>query len=187
VTHVPINCDHVVSWFKHEDARFKHLYERMQEDLSNEDFGYRICLHEAAHAVLMEMDGLKNVKFSGPEIYYNFNADAFSAAGARVTCDDQPNAIVDDAYKFMMTRHMVAGGVALRKFHGLKVEETGNNGDLADFLRLYKKNPPTTGETPDAMWKRAEAAVDAMLDKAELKHRILARADEYFRVLYPRA
>jgi hypothetical protein len=184
MSHVLINCDHVVSWFKHEDPRFKRLYERMQNDFANQDFGYRVCLHEATHAVLMEIDGLKNVRFSGPEIYYDFGTDAFVAAGARVTCDDQPDAIVNDEYKFMMTRHMVAGGVALRKFKGLKEEETGSRGDFADFLRLYKKNPPSSGEAADALWKRAEAAVDAMLEDAKLKEKILARADEYCRVLY---
>jgi hypothetical protein len=184
VSHVLINCDHVVSWFKHEDPRFKHLYEKMQNDFANQDFGHRVCLHEAAHAVLMEMDGLKNVKFSGPEIYYSFGTDTFGGAGARVTFDDQPDAVVNDAYKFMMTRHMVAGGIALRKFEGLKDTETGSGGDFADFLRLYKENPPSNGEAADALWKRAEAAVDAILDDTKLKEKILARAEEYCRALY---
>jgi hypothetical protein len=187
VSQVKINCDHVLSWFKHEDPRFKELYEKMQRDFANRDFGYKVCLHEAAHAVLMELDGIKNVRFSGPEIYYNFRADAFAAAGARVTGDDQPDAIVDDDYKFMMTKHMVAGSIALRKFMGFEENEAGGGGDYADFLRLFRKNPPRSGETAEALWKRAEIAVGTMLDNAELKEKVFKRVDEYFRVLYPNA
>jgi len=181
---VNINCNHVISWFKHEDPRFRKLYDKMQSDFANKNFGHRICVHEAAHAVLMELDGIKNVRFSGPEIYYNFERDVFGAAGARVRGDDQPDAIVDDSYKFMMTKHFVAGGIALRKFLGLKENETGEGGDYADFLRLYSKNPPNNGETAEALWKRAQEAVDGMLNDAELKERIMRRADEYLRVIY---
>jgi hypothetical protein len=185
VSEVEINCDHVVSWLKHEDPRFKALCNRMQTDFADRDYGYRICLHEAAHALLMELDGLKNVRFYGPEIYYNFMIDEFGANGARVHADDQPDAVVDDAYKFMATMHAVAGGVALRKLKGLEGKEAGDGGDYADFLRLYRKNPPKNGESADSLWKRAENAVSTRLDDAELKEKILARANEYFHELYP--
>lgn len=185
MSEVKINCDHVLSWFKHEGPRFRELYERMQLDFANQDFGYKVCLHEAAHAVVMELDGIQNVRFSGPEIYYNFESDVFGAAGARITGDDQPNAVIDDGYIFMRTKHIAAGGIALRKFMDLQENEAGGGGDYADFRRLFRKNPPTSGETPDGLWKRAQEAVDAMLDNSDLKEKVLNRADEYLRLLYP--
>lgn len=156
----------------------------MLRDFSNKDYGYKVCLHEAAHAIFMELDGIKNVRFSGPEIYYNFETDTFGATSARVTGDDQPDAIVDDDGTFIKTKHIVAGGVAVRKLFSLNENESGEGGDYADFLRWCAKNPPNSGETAEALWKRAREAVNVMLEDAELRERIEKRADEYFRLLY---
>ncbi len=111
---VTIDCKRVVSWFKHEDPQFTELYRRMQTSFADENYGYRVCLHEAAHAVFMELDGIKNVRFTGPEIIYDRTIDRCVGAGGRATGDDQPEVEITDEYIFKRTMQMAAGGVALR-------------------------------------------------------------------------
>jgi hypothetical protein len=81
---VTIDCTHVISWFKHENPQFKDLY-RMQASFADKNYGYRVCLHEATHAVFMELDGIKNVRFTGPEIIYDYITDKCLGAGGRAT------------------------------------------------------------------------------------------------------
>jgi hypothetical protein len=182
---VAIDCKHVVSWFKHEDSQFKELYRRMQASFEDKNYGYRVCLHEAAHAVLMELDGIKNVRFTGPEIIYDQTIDRCVGAGGRATGDDQPEVEITDEYIFQRTMHMAAGGVALRMLGGAKAEDTGEGGDYQDFKRLYRKNPPSNNEPLEVLWKRAQEAVATKLNDEMIQATFFSKADEYFQQLYP--
>lgn len=182
---VEIDCKHVVSWFKHEDPRFKELHRRMQVSFGDKDYGYRVCLHEAAHAVFMEADGIKNVRFSGPEILYDYTTDTFVGSGGRATGDDQPEIEITDEYIFKRTMHAAAGGVALCVLAAVEGEETGEGGDYREFRRLYQKNPPKNNEPPEVLWKQAQEAVATKLNDEKIKAKILLKADEYLQQLYP--
>jgi hypothetical protein len=182
IENVKINCDGVSRFGKQEDRRFVMLYWDMQDRFGDRDYGRNVCLHEAAHAEIMEQDGIQNVRFAGPDIAYDPRADRFIPSSARAIGDDQPNAVADDNYIFMIVCHMVAGGVALRL---AGIAETGDDGDFQDFKRKYGANPPKSGEEPEALWKRAQEAVAARLNEPETKRKVQARAEEYFRLLYP--
>jgi hypothetical protein len=182
IKNVEINCDGVTRFGRQQDRRFVILYWDMQDRFGDRDYGRHVCLHEAAHAELMEQDGIHNVRFAGPDIIYDPTTDRFIASSARAIGDDQPNAVVDDAFVFMIVCHMVAGGVALRL---AGVAETGEDADFEDFKRKYAANPPKSGEKPEALWKRAQEAVAARLNEPETKQKVRARAEGYFRLLYP--
>jgi len=184
IEHVKINCDDVVRRNLQQDARFLKLYWNMQRDLGDRAYGREVCLHEAGHSVLMEQDGMTNVRFLGPDIIFDPAKNDFVGTSARAVADDQPNAIVTDEYIFKITSHMAAGAVALRKLRNIE-GYAGDEGDLADFARRYAANPPKSKETAEQFWKRAQDAVAARLDDPETRQKVLDRADEYFRLLYP--
>ncbi len=179
---VQIDYASVARFGKLQDQRFLRLYSDMQRDFADRSYGRKVSLHEAAHAELMEQDGIQNVRFVGPDIIYDPRGDNFIASSARAIGDDQPNAYVTDDYIFMIVCHMVAGGVALR-LAGEK--ETGDKADFEDFKRKYAANPPRSGETAESLWKRAQDAVTIRLSESETKCRIDARTQEYFDLLYP--
>ncbi len=182
---VAIDIKHAVSWFKHQDPQSKELYQRMQVSFTDRNYGYRVCLHEAAHAVFMELDGIENVRFTGPEIFYDYSIDKCVGATARATGDDHPEVAITDEYIFKRSMHAAAGGVALRVLAGVEDQDTGEGGDYPDFKRLYQKNPPSTAEPPEVFWKRAQEAVATKLGGENVKAKILSRAAEYFQQLYP--
>ena len=95
-----------------KDPRFLKLYWSIQRDFGDRSYGREVYLHEAAHAELMEQDGIQNVRFAGPDIIYDPTSDRFNASSARAIEDDKPHAVVDDDYIFKIVCHMVAGGVA---------------------------------------------------------------------------
>jgi hypothetical protein len=133
----------------------------------------------------MEQDGMANVRFAGPDIIYDPVRCDFFGSSARAIADDQPNAVVDDDYVFKITSHMAAGGVTLRKLGNIE-GHVGDDGDLADFKRKFAHNPPkATKETAEQFWKRAQDAVAARLDDPETRQKVLDKAQEYFRLLYP--
>lgn len=110
-----------------KDPRFRKLYWSIQRDFGDRSYGREVCLHEAAHAELMEQDGIQNVRFAGPDTIYDPTSDRFIASSARAIGDDRPHAVVDDDYIFKIVFHMVAGGVALR-LAGIAV--AGDDGDF---------------------------------------------------------
>jgi hypothetical protein len=65
------------------------------------------------------------------------------------------------------------------------IAEAGDDGNFNDFKRKYAANPPKSAEQPEALWKRAQDAGAARLSEHETKQKVQARADEYFRRLYP--
>lgn len=180
---VQINCGDVALFGKLKDYRFVHLYSDMQNSFADRNYGREVCLHEAAHAELMEQDGILNVRFTGPDISYNPHTDEFIASSGRAVGDDQPNAtVINDEYIFMIVCHMVAGGVALCLAGKI---ETGDDADFEYFKQRYAANPPKSGEKPEALWKRAQDAVAARLNEQETKQRVEARTQKYFDLLYP--
>jgi hypothetical protein len=185
IEHVKINCDGVTRFGKQQDRRFLFLYWDMQDRFGDRNYGYEVCLHEAAHAVLMEQDGMQNVRFAGPEIVYDPAMDKFVATSARASADDLPNVVVDDAFIFKITSHMTAGGVALRTL--VNAKEHGDSDDYAGFAIKFSQHPPTSGETAEEYWKKVQDAVAVRLSEPETKSKVLARADEYLKKLYPAA
>jgi hypothetical protein len=181
IENVKINCDNVTRFGKQEDRQFLTLYWDMQDRFGNRDYGRQVCLHEAAHAEIMEQDGIQNVRFAGPDITYDPSTNKFIPSSARAIGDDQPNAVVDDNYIFTIVCHMAAGGAALRL---AGIAETGDDGDFQDFKRKYTASPPKSGEKPEALWKRAQEAVATRLNEPEKKRKVEARAEEYFWRLY---
>jgi hypothetical protein len=181
VENVKIDCESVIRFGKQEDRRFVGLYWDMQERFGDRDYGHQVCFHEAAHAELMEQDGIQNVRFAGPDIVYDPIRDRFIASSGIAVGDDQPNAVVDDEYIFMITCHFVAGGVALRS---AGIAETGDAGDFKYFQKKFAANPPKSGEKAEAMWKRAQECVAARLTESETEKRVEARLEKYFRRLY---
>ncbi len=182
--HIKINCDDVTRRHLEQDPRFLKLYWNMQRDFGDRNYGRKVCLHEAAHAVLMEQDGIKNVRFAGPDIVYNPFRRDFDGSSARAIGDDQPDAIVDDIYIFKTVQHMVAGGVALRLLANIQ-DDVGDRGDYEDFARKYANRPLSTGEPAEHVWSRAQDTVAARLAEPETRATVLARADLCFPLLYP--
>jgi hypothetical protein len=182
IKNIQINCDNVTRFGTQQDQRFIMLYWDMQDRFGDKNYGRQVCLHEAAHAVLMEQDGIKNVKFAGPDISYDPSTNRFIAISARAIGDDMPNAIVNDDFIFMIVCHTAAGGAALRS---AGIPETGDDEDFQDFSRKYAANPPQSGENHMTLWKRAQEAVVARLNDPETRQKVQAKAAEYFRLLYP--
>jgi hypothetical protein len=185
IEHVKINFDDVVSRGLERDPRFLKLYWHMKRDFRDRNFGREVCLHEAGHSVLMEQDGMTNVRFMGPDIVYDLARNDFVGSSARVIADDQPNAVVDEQYIFKITQHMAAGGMTLRKIGNIE-GYVGDDADLADFARKFAHTPPNTLETPEQFWKRAQDVVAGRLDEPVTKRKVLEKAQEYFYILYPR-
>src|SRR5262245_36151633 len=65
VKHVKIDCEGVIRRGLQHRRDFVELYRDMQKAFRDQAYAYEVCLHEAAHAVLMEKDGIQNVRFSG--------------------------------------------------------------------------------------------------------------------------
>jgi hypothetical protein len=186
--HVRINRDDVVRQDRQTDPRFIDLYRRMQASLSDREYGYRVCLHEAAHAVLMEQDGIKNVRFSGPEITYDPSNDEFSGAYGRAEGDPEPVQVIE-TLMFRKCVHSAAGGVALRKFGAVQEKDAGDGDDYRQCWMRYEalrlqSGGETLGETAEEFWKRAQETASTRLDDPDTKVKVLAKAQEYFLKLY---
>jgi|SRR6267378_591249 len=185
VEHVRINYADVIVNGKQQDPEFLKVYWAMQGRFSDEDFGYRVCLHEAAHAVLMEQDGIKNVRFEKPAILYRPSDGSFRSLAAMVHGDDTPDKSVDEARLLTLTTHAVAGGIVLQEYCGLKPEQTGSEHDYRQFLVGYFQTPPEALKTePDDLWKQAQEIARSRLTDAATKAKVEARAWEYFDSLY---
>src|SRR6266480_224301 len=120
IEHVKIDCTDVERRGLRQNPGFLRLYWEMQNSFGDRKYGYEVSLHEAAHAILMEQDGLQNVRFSGPDVVYDVMTRQFKGSSARTIADDMPNAIVTDDFIFMITVHMVAGRMGLEKLADIK-------------------------------------------------------------------
>ncbi len=185
IEHVKIDCTDVKRRGLDQHPSFLRLYGDMQNSFGDRKYGYEVALHEAAHAVLMEQDGLQNVRFTGPDIIYDVMTRQFKGSSARTIADDMPDAIMTDDFIFMITVHMVAGRMGLEKLAGIKGYK-GDEGDYDDFLKKYTANPPASGDKPEDWWKRACDRATERLTEPATKAKVLARADEYLGLLYPK-
>jgi hypothetical protein len=171
--------------------RFQEVYDEMQTAFADRQFGRRVCLHEAAHSILMEQDGVKNVRFFGPEIIYDRSREnPFQRVDGRVRGDDDESIEVTKAAMFQKCVHSAAGGVALRKFAPELEEDTGDGNDYRkcwmryEALRL-KSGRDTLDETRKEFWTRAQDVANARLDDPDIKKKVLERTQGYLAILYP--
>jgi hypothetical protein len=169
--------------FSHQTKpEFKEYRTRIYQLHRNPAYAVGACLHEAGHAVLMEEDGVQNVKFSGPGILRKADGSLFPY-GARVDGDPQANHKIDSNFIFVKTTHMVVGGIAMQKYAGINEVSDGED------HRMFLSNCATTpeffkDEKPEALWARATRHVELWLERADVESRILAKAAEYLEKLY---
>lgn len=188
---VTIKYESVVLYGKEGDPRFNELYLHMQARFGNREYGYGVCLHEAAHAVLMEQDGVKNVRFVGPEITYDPSNDVFLPAAGKAEGDVEPMRPVTKERMFQKCVHSAAGGVALRVFR-IAVHEN-DSGDGNDYRQCWMRyealrlqaGRETLEESLEEFWKRAQEAASLRLDDPDTRAKVLKKAEEYLMNLYP--
>jgi hypothetical protein len=185
VEHVKINIADVVQRGKQQDVEFLTLYWDMQDRFGDKGYGYEVCLHEAAHAILMEQDGIPNVRFEKPAILYNPNTGKFRAFGAMVHGDDIPGNLATPEWILKVTTHAVAGGIALQELLGLNPKDTGDDNDYQSFMVRCATAPPgLLKESPQDLWLRAQDVARTRLTEPETKTKVEARAQEYLKALY---
>jgi hypothetical protein len=192
IEHVRIDVSQIVARHKQTDEAFKRLYWDMQDRFGDRQYGYRVCLHEAAHAILMEQSGIKNVRFSGPAILFDLEKNpktGFFPIGAMASGDDTPMQRITVDWILEVLTHIAAGGIALYDYEGVPLENSdlsGADDDYRVFLMRYAALPPALRqEAPEIMWRRVQARASAKLNEAETKAKVLARAKQYFESLYP--
>ncbi|MGB6496338.1 MAG: hypothetical protein WBF09_05030 [Candidatus Acidiferrum sp.] len=156
---------------------------RVQQLYGNPSYAVGTCLHEAAHAILMNDNGVQNVKFSGPGIQRNPDGSMFPY-GARVDGDPRIGREIDAALIFERTTDMVVGGVAMQKYSG--INDVSDAKDYEVFLLNCASTPQFfKEEKPEELWARAIKRVDPWLEQPETKRRIFAKAAEYLAQVYP--
>lgn len=112
------------------------------------------CLHEAAHGLMMEENGERNVRLFGPNISFGENGVLFPSA-ARVECDPRPEAVLTEELILQTTILMAVGGVAMEKYSGIK--EVSDQKDYDEFLKKYNATPNGYfKEGPKNFWERAQ-------------------------------
>ena len=141
-----------------------------------------ICLHEAAHGLMMEENGEHKVRLCGPNISFGKNGALFPSA-ARVECDPPPETVLTEGLILQTTTLLVVGGVAMDKYSGIK--ETSDQKDYDDFLEKYKVTPDGYfKEGPKDFWNRAKDRASKWVDIPETKTKVFSKASEYLRLLY---
>jgi hypothetical protein len=180
---VRINCSDVQAKHKQADEKFLALYWKMQGKYADRNYGRKICIHEAAHALYLEAEG-HEVWFHSPAIIYEGHTQKYYPIGAIVDGGHgwMPNT---EELVFKHAKHLVAGGVAVRKF--LKIEDAGDETDHRQFIDLCARLPLALRQLnldPEEIWTRAQHAVDRELENEELKARLMCKADEYLEKLY---
>lgn len=184
VEHVRINYTDVILQGKHHDSDFLAVYWKLQNRFATREYGHKVCLHEAAHAILMEQDGIKNVRFEKPAILYNPVNGKFPVFGPIVHGGPTPGE-TDHASILAEGVRAAAGGIAVQEYLGVRPEESGANIDYRQFMSLCANtNPEVLKEKPDDLWKQAQDAAQNRLAGAETKEKVVARANEYMTLLY---
>jgi hypothetical protein len=69
---------------KREDPRYVAIFNRLQNELSDERSFEEICTHEGAHLYYFVQGGLSEFKINGPFISYHAQNDTFDFNGANV-------------------------------------------------------------------------------------------------------
>jgi len=103
-----------LSFSDQNQPEFKKYRTRIYQLYRNPSYAVGTCLHESAHGILMEDNGVQNVKFSGPGILRKADGSLFPF-GARVD-GDQTDRRIDAAFISEKTTHIVVGGVAMQKY-----------------------------------------------------------------------
>jgi hypothetical protein len=179
---VHINCADVVLKGRQADSRFIGLYHYMQQKYRDPEFGKKVCLHEAAHAIYMGRAEHQAIRFIGPAILYNENTDEFIAIGALVD-GGFVWAPASEETLFQEAKIRAAGGLAVRKL--LNHDDAGDEQDRRGFLEVCRSAPPHLQNiNAEEMWARAQAAVEADLDSEQLRVRIWAKTEDFMEELY---
>jgi len=184
---VEIDCSGVAKYGYMTHPVFVKFYWDIQKDFSDHEFGRRVCVHEAAHALLMEADCIQNVRFLGPAIWFNQESKQFEGRGAMVLGDDMPPGTEITADLILnVSTHAAAGGVWLADVEGV-VDAQGEERDYNDFLIRCGTTPPhLRTESPEQLWKRAKAAALKRLTEPRMKEKVPVRAEQYLAQLYGR-
>jgi hypothetical protein len=180
---IRINCADIWAKNRQAEPEFLALYWKMQGMYTDRDYGRKICIHEAAHVLYLETDG-REVHFGGPAILYDNRTQKYYPIGAMIDggYDWMPNT---KELLFKHAKHLVAGGVAVRKF--LNVDEAGDETDHRQFVEMCAHLPLVLRELnlhPEEIWTSAQEVVDEELENEELKSRLMSKADEYLAKLY---
>ena len=165
--------------------RFKSLRESLRQHYKDPGFAVGNCVHEAAHALIMEEDSLPNVRFGGPGILYDKRIDELFAYGARVDNDADSKIQLDETVILRRTMHNAIGGVVMYAYTG--IEDKSDDADYArTFLPNYLRLPAQfRKQSPEDFWKRAQDKVKTeWLAVPGQKEKVLARALDYLHVLY---
>ena len=162
---------------------FKKYRLRLLELYSDPSYATGICLHEAAHGLMMEENGERNVRLFGPDISFGKNGALFPSA-AHVECDPQPEVVLTEGLILQTTTLLVVGGVAMEKYSGIK--EISDQKNYDDFLEKYKATPDGYfKEGPKDFRNRAKDRASKWADIPETKTKVFEKASEYLRLLYP--
>src|SRR5690348_2693095 len=70
--------------------KFRTCRETLRQLYKDPSYAVGNCVHEAAHALIMEEDGIPNVRFRGPGILYDKQTMELFPYGARVDNDADP-------------------------------------------------------------------------------------------------
>jgi hypothetical protein len=161
----------------------KSLRIRLMVLYGDPNYAVATCIHEAAHAVMMEELGQPNVRISGPDITLDRNG-SLVASGAWMQSDPEGEIEMTEELFLRQTARNATGDVAVQKYCG--IGETGNDAqDFGDFFfKYYALQQEYNNGSPLEFWKRARAHADVWTDRPETKMRILTKAAEFLHVLY---
>lgn len=140
-----------------------------------------ICLHEAAHGLMMNENGESNVRLCGPDI--SWRDGVLFPSAARVECDPRPEVPLTEQLILQTTVLLAVGGVAMEKYSGIK--EISDRKDYDDFLEKYKTTPSGYfKESPEDFWKRAQRKASEWADVPQTKMKVFGKVSEYLHLLY---
>jgi hypothetical protein len=165
------------------DQEFLALYWKMQEMYTDLNYGRKVCIHEAAHALYLEKGG-REVSFYGPAILYENRTNKYHSIGAMVDggYDWMPNT---KELLFEHAKQLVAGGVAVRKF--LNVDEAGDETDHRQFIAMCGHLPIVLQKlnlNPEEIWAGAQEAVNRELENEEFKEQLMFKTHKDLEKLY---
>src|SRR5229473_2261363 len=169
---------------KRSDPRFIGLLNYMQRRLSNPNEITAICIHEAAHALFLQIAGMQNFTFSGPQITYDQATNTFDYTGASVKGTDWNTGYLTtiNAGQWVTAAALAYVGA------GIAVEELTSrtdNGDFGDrknfnkaFEMLRNKHPELfpSDFNLDAFWLKAGKRAKEYLQRPNIRQAILNTA-----------
>ena len=181
---VRINTDYIEQLGLQDEPGFIAARDKLLEKFKDRDFGRKVAIHEAAHAVFMEEMGVSNVELLDAEVDYDAERMKFTPLGPSVYGPIPLATSVDAARILAEAEVACAGGVAVRMFCG-----AASVGDAIDYRRFEERiQSSIAGQMlrldPAEVWKRAQASVDAKLGDEQFAARVRTKADQYFEQMY---